>query len=199
MRGVGVLKKLHALIFLIFTILLSGCSNSVSKEEYDNLKVNFDDLFKEYKNLQENFKMLETEKEELNILYDDVTAAYEELYEKNSMKESILLGAWGKTSFGEDTIYSNINETTAQFIINIGDISYDSIEEFYKKFLDSIATLTAISTIDKTYYIFIKAVDSEGLPAIEFYIDLSGEGTKSEMMLSSKYSDIVYETLNMIN
>jgi chaperonin cofactor prefoldin len=198
------MKKL--ILLCLSSVLLVGCSDNISKKDYDAVNADYaeineefrlltedyEKLDKEYNDLQNTYAELESEKEALTNLYNDVVSKNNELYEEDS--DTTILKAWGITSFGDNTECVKINKNSVQFNTVISEVSSDSISDFYKQLNDSLTNLALVVSIDGTENIYIKALDIKGFPVIEYY--MVGDGSGGEIMISQKYYDVVTDTFN---
>jgi len=201
------------LSILIITIMLTGCSNKISQEEYDNLQfelaeigTNYDNVKKEYDKvnldyedqksdmdkLNADFNQTKEEYKALSNLYDDIVKRYDDLYEEGS--DSLIVDAWGTTAFGDETECKKLNKNTVQFIVKLNEVSHDSISNFYNQLTENLTNLSLVTSVDETEYVYIKAIDANGLPVMEYF--LNGAESGGDAMVSLNYYDTVTETFN---
>jgi outer membrane murein-binding lipoprotein Lpp len=182
--GGGYMRKQ---IIILTILVMTGCSSKDVETSYNKLQTDYDELESNFNNLQTDYNSLKEENASLQSLIDETTKWYDANYEGNDE----IVSAWGKTTFGDNISCSNLNETITQVIVNLTDISEDSIGDFYnslEKGIENLITATSVSGIESIY---IKAVYN-GTPVIEYYFGTNGD---IQVMYNDKYIDIIQNSI----
>ncbi|MDU6263794.1 MAG: lipoprotein [Anaerocolumna aminovalerica] len=189
------MKKILLCIGLL--LLLTGCNNKVDKNEYDDLKIQFD-------NLKSDYDSLESTNKELKSKYDELTEENKTLQSKlaeNTMEKydvstSIVAEAWGNAAFGDSTECFQKNKYITEYEANIGEATDESLETFFKQLNENMGTLALITSTEEIKQVIIKAIDSNSNPIFELYLDSSeNENAETQMLINVDYIDIVKRSL----
>lgn len=146
-----------------------------------------------------------TETESLQSQYDDLQSKYEDLLEKSSdvslhqSMDDLLISKWGSTLFDDATAYI-IDDNKSGLITTLEETEDTDIDILVSKILVNIQTIPSIINDNDCSLMYIKVVDTEGLPIIEVFIDASDtDNIKTEFMASNKFMDIVNKSISELN
>ncbi len=189
------MKKILLCIGLL--LLLTGCGKKVDKNEYDDLKIQLD-------NLQNDYDSLESKNKELMSKYNEITEENKTLQsklaentiEKHDGNTSIVAEAWGNVAFGKSTKCFQKNEDTTEYEATIGEVTDENLETFFKRLNENMGTLALITSTEEIKQVIIKAIDNNSNPIFELYLDSSeDENAETQMLINANYIDIVKRTL----
>jgi hypothetical protein len=190
------MKKM--LFCIILTIALTGCEKQVSQEEYDTLKVNYENLKSEHDNLKIDYNGLQDKNETMKNSLEEYMSQYAATLTENLDEDYV--SAWGKSAFGENIQCGKINDDKTQLIIPITNVESESIQMIMNAMYDNIELLKFSFDLSSSIVIpkiYIKVIDANSSPVMEVFLDIQNSAdVKMELLISSTYSEIVYDALN---
>lgn len=164
---------------ILLAVLLTGCNSGVSQSNYDNLQSKYDGLSAKYENLQSDYEKLSTETESVQVNNETTT--------DGSLTETIITG-WGLQTFGNAEC-SKVGKDIEQLIITTDNITSDNIKDYHDKLIDSIPNLISTKTYMDYKTLYIKFIDPDNKPVMEYAI--YADGSDSGFMIGMSFIDYV--------
>ncbi len=184
--------KRMLIILAVALMLLTGCG--ISESEYNNLKSDYDTLKSEYDMLSnditetnKSFKELEAENKTNKEQFNEYFQKYGELYAETIGDD--MLGAWGTATFG-NADSALVDENAVLLTVDIGTATEDNIRKAYNQLTDGFTTLALIKQTDSKN-LYLKFVDGDGNPIVEYDFIYSGDDSNIKMMISADCMDVV--------
>jgi len=206
------MRRVFLFICIILIHSLSGCSKGISQydynillsenetiqHDYDLLRSEYNKLLIDYNNLKEDHeKLMETKKEAIDAL-NDITSKY--INDTQTYGEDILVEAWGKASFGNDTKFTRIDNNMVQYIVTIREISIESIKNIFNDISNNLTTLADISSYEAIPYFYIKFIDINKNPVLECFIDLENKDKlNTNIMTNATYNNLIADAIENLD
>jgi hypothetical protein len=187
------MKKLMLILLIILSF--SGCSKDITQKEYDNLHTSYQFLQSEYDDLVKKYEEIENLNSETITTLNDVTKKYMDLL---STEGNIVMEAWGTSTFGDDTEYSLLNNSTVQYKVAIKTVTINNISSVFNDFIENTGTLKLSADSQNITDVYIKVVNGDLKPLFELsFSTLDSEEPEPSMMINMDYSDIITNAINI--
>jgi outer membrane murein-binding lipoprotein Lpp len=204
-------RILRFFLLVLACFLLSGCTNKISQDDYDLIKIENEKLQIDIDSLKSENTKLNSKLEELQKSYDTLSdenetnkslaSEYMKLYMNSSVStQDIVTEAWGTATFGDDTKFVRIDQNTIQYNAIINEISKENIISVFSSFKKFAGALGPAMEAENTKYTYIKVIDKNSLPVFELFIDISNGSNNSrvEFLMNEFYDDLVKNAVNEV-
>lgn len=182
----------RVILMCIVGLLLTGCSKGVSQETFNKLNNDYEEIQKEYQEIKALYDELYLENEDNKNSFKDYFDKYTGLYAEK--KKGSLVEAWGETTF-LNCESSMVGDKNIQFIVPINSNEEEILSE-YNNLLNSLTSLALANSINEISSVFIKYVDSQGIPIMEISLLNENDDNSANFMVSIDYMDTVLNTLS---